>query len=123
MRRLHPFSRAPDPPASMIGFLVRLTALACLAVAFALLVVDGTRSLAGNEMLLTPLGQVAFDLWPEKMKLVQPGIEKNLHPLLWDPILLTLLKMPGWLILGALGTLLFYAGRRRAPDIGFSSRP
>ena len=107
----------------MIGFLARLAALAALAVAFALLVVDGTRSLAGNEVLLTPLGQIAFDLWPDKMALLQPAIEKNLHPLLWDPVLLTFLKLPGWLILGGFGALLFYAGGRRAAEIGFSSRP
>ena len=107
----------------MIGLLVRSTAFGVLAVAFALLVVDGTRSLAGNELLLTPLGKLAFDLWPERMALLQPAIERNLHPLLWDPVLLSALKLPGWLILGAAGAVLFYAGRRRAPEIGFSSRP
>jgi len=32
---------------------------------------------------------------------------------MWDPMILGLLRLPGWLALGGLGLILSYVGRRR----------
>ena len=42
--------------------------------------------------------------------------------MLWDPVLVTTLLLPTWLILGVLGILLLVITRRRPPKIGFSRR-
>ena len=102
----------------MFRLCFRLAGLAAIALAFALLVKDATRSIAGGELALTPLGFDAVTLFPAKFALLQPLLERNLHPFLWDPVVLTLLRLPTWLALGAFGALLFYAVRPRPARIG-----
>ena len=97
----------------MFRLMFRIAGLAAIALAFALLVKDATRSIAGGELALTSLGLDAVTLFPAKFALLQPMLERNLHPLLWDPVALTLLRLPTWLGLGAFGALLFYALRPR----------
>ena len=55
-------------------------------------------------------------------RLLQGFIERQIHPLLWDPILLHMLMLPNWLVLGLFGAGLFYLVRRRPPPIGHSNR-
>jgi hypothetical protein len=107
----------------MIRLLVRFLGLMLLAAAFAALIIDGTRSIAASSLLLTPLGQTGMWLFPNKFPLLQPMIEKNIHPLLWNPILLFILRLPTWLGLGMVGVACLEIARRRPRPIGFSSRP
>ena len=102
----------------MFRLLFRVLGLVAIALAFALLVKDATRSIAGGELALTPLGLDAVMLFPLKFAQMQPMLERNVHPLLWDPVALTVLRMPTWLALGAVGGLLFYAVRRRQSGFG-----
>ena len=44
---------------------------------------------------------------------LQNLLQKSLHPLMWDPIMLALLKLPAWVVLGAVGGALCFLGRRR----------
>ena len=106
----------------MIRFLVRCLGFLLIAVGFSALIVDGTRTIAGGELTLTPLGQIALALIPNKFPLLQPAIERHIHPLLWDPVLATLFRLPAWLVAGVVGTLLLRAARRNEPDVGFDSR-
>jgi hypothetical protein len=107
----------------MIRLLVRFLGLMLLAAAFAALIIDGTRSIAANSLLLTPLGQTGMWLFPNKFPLLQPLIERNIHPLLWNPALLFVLRLPTWLCLGLIGAACLEIARRRPQPIGFSSRP
>ncbi len=103
-------------------FIGRLIGLALLAGAFAAAVIDGARSIAASHILFTPLGETLYWAFPNKMPLLQPLIERQIHPLLWDPILLHLLLAPTWAALGVLGLALLYALRKRPPPIGYSER-
>jgi hypothetical protein len=63
----------------------------------------------------------AFDLWytywPGNLVVTQVIIERDFHPFLWDPVLLTALQLPAWGILGAPGMALIWSCRpRRASD-------
>lgn len=98
----------------MLRFLSRLIGFCMMAAAFVALVVDGTRSIAAGEFEATPLGATAFWLFPAKFPILQPAVERHLHPWLWDPLLVNLLLAPTWAVLGALGFLLFAVGLRRA---------
>ena len=102
----------------MFRIVCRSAGLVAIALAFALLVKDATRSLAGGELALTPLGLDVNTLFPAKFAQLQPLLERNLHPLLWDPVAVTLLRLPTWLALGAVGALLFYVLRPREQRIG-----
>lgn len=106
----------------MLRFLVRFAGLLLLAGGFAALIVDGTRSIAADAIVQTPLGETIHYLLPSKFDLIEPAV-RRLHPLLWDPVLLHLFQAPTWAILAISGLGLIYLARPRAPPIGFSSRP
>lgn len=100
----------------------RFIGLALLASAFAAAIIDGARSIAASRLILTPLGETLYWAFPNKMPLLQPFVEKRIHPLLWDPILYHVLLAPSWAVLGLLGLALLYALRKRPPPIGYSDR-
>jgi hypothetical protein len=106
----------------MIRFIIRLVALFALAAGFAVLVIDGTRSIAASGLVVTPFGETCAKFFPRQFPLLQPMAER-LHPLLWDPVLRDLFALPTWLVLTLFGTILFWLARRRRPKIGYSSRP
>ena len=106
----------------MIRILIRIIGLAALAGAFAAAVIDGARSIAAGQLSLTPMGATAYWAFPHKFPLMQSFIEREIHPLLWDPILLRILMLPTWAVLGIIGAGLLYVARKRPPPIGHSNR-
>lgn len=103
-------------------FLVRLIGYLCVAAGFIAAVLDGARSIANSAPRFTPLGDIVAAVLQERYALLQPAIERNLHPLLWDPVLLTQLRMPAALVALFLGFCLLWLGRRPQPRIGFVTR-
>jgi hypothetical protein len=103
-----------------LGF--RFAGFLAMAAAFVSLVIDGTRSIAGNTLTLTTLEQTAVAFFPTKFPLLEPAIQRNIHPFLWDPVLITLFRMPTWLVIGLLGLFLLAVTRKPAPKIGYSNR-
>jgi hypothetical protein len=106
----------------VIRLAVRLLGLALLALAFAAAVIDGAASIAANQLSITPIGRPLYLIFPNKFPLVQAFVEHQIHPLLWDPVLVDILMLPTWLALAVIGVGLFYVVRRRPPPIGHSSR-
>lgn len=76
-----------------------------IAAAIAL-VYDIGRALFGAAGF-TPagLGTLWYGLHPSSLNGAQAGIQRFVSPLLWDPIISTLLQMPLFLVCGALGLL------------------
>ncbi len=105
----------------MFRFLLRFVGLILLAGAFAAAVIDGARSLAAQQVMLTTMGRALAYALPSKFLLLEPFV-KRLHPLLWDPVLVAILSAPAFVDMAALGFVLFYLVRPRAPRIGASSR-
>ena len=103
----------------MLRLLLRIAGLLTLAAGFVALVVDGTRSIAAGALLLTPFGEVLTT----KLPVIQQAIVRNVHPLLWDPVATDLLRLPIWLVLALGGLFMLWIARRRAPVIGYTSRP
>ena len=53
-------------------------------------------------------------LHPGSLQLAQPAIERHVHPVLWDPVILTVLLTPAFVVLGVPGVLLLLlTGRQR----------
>lgn len=92
----------------------RIVGLIFLALALILLVVDGTRMLAAQGYVATPLGDWLAQIAPAMLEAAQAAIQENVHPLLWDPGLTTLLAWPGWAVLGGIAILSLLLGRSRS---------
>ena len=107
----------------MLRFLVRALGLLLLAAGFAALIVDGTRSIAASSPSIARFGDLCSYLFPKLYPLLQPAIERNVHPLLWDPMLRGFFLVPGWIVLTAFGLLLIWMAKRRRISVGYSSRP
>lgn len=105
----------------MTRFLTRTVALLLLAAGFAALVVDGVRSIAASRLVVTAFGETAYRLFPHSFPMLQPVVEQRVHPILWDPFLLSFFLTPTSIVLGFLGLVLFWAARRRE-TIGFDPR-
>ncbi|MEK9946794.1 MAG: hypothetical protein VW999_12500 [Alphaproteobacteria bacterium] len=65
------------------------------------------------------LGEQWFRLHKESLGLTQAGIQRHIAPWLWDPVLLTVMLWPGWLVFGVLGLILRWLFRRRRKDRWF----
>lgn len=107
----------------MLRFLVRGLGGILLAAGFAALVIDGSRSIAASSLMMGRFGDLCAALFPKLFAVLQPAIERNIHPLVWDPILVGFFLAPSWIVLTLLGLLLVWLARRRRVAIGYSSRP
>ena len=104
----------------MIRFLLRVIGLFCLAAAFILVIYDGTKSIAGNNVYLTSVR----DLWQlingASLAKIQPLLSPFAGGILWDPVAIGILGAPSWALLGAFGILCILMGRRKKPLIGYA---
>jgi hypothetical protein len=101
----------------MFRLLLRLVGLLSFAGAFALAVMDGTRALAANRLLFTPVSEVLQG----RLSAVERSLY-TIHPMLWDPLATTVLRLPLALLLCLIGILMMLATRPSEPLIGYSDR-
>jgi hypothetical protein len=99
----------------MLGYLL-------VAGGFVMLITDGARSIANSILRFTPLGETLPTLAGERFRLLQPAVERNLHPVLWDPVLVNLLQLPTAAAGLLLGFLLLRLGAAPRPGIGIVTR-
>ncbi len=66
----------------------------------------------------------AYDLWytvsPKSLVIARIIVERNAHAIVWDPLLVTVLQFPAWLLLGGPGAVLawfFRTPRLKSEDI------
>ncbi len=103
----------------MIRFLCRFIGLICLALAFILVIYDGTKSIAGKNLYLTSM-QALWDLINAgSLARLKPLIAPYAKGYLWDPVMVSFLTAPSWVVLGALGIVLLLLGRKKKPLIGY----
>ena len=105
----------------MIRLTFRFLGMLLLAAAFAALIIDGTKSIAASTVIYTPTADTAAQIFPEKFKLLQPALA-HIHPLLWDPTMTSILRLPVWIIIAVFGMICLLLGRKPRPKIGYSSR-
>lgn len=104
----------------MIKFLLRTLGLFGLAAAFVLVIYDGTKSIAGNRLFLTSVGDLWALLSPKSLATLQPLLSPYAGGVLWDPVAVTFLSWPSWAVLGVLAILFMLLGRPRRPLIGYA---
>lgn len=97
----------------MIRFLVRFIGLWLLAGGFVAFVVDGTRSIASSDIVMTPLGEAWFATNEASLGHFQTLVETHLSPEIWERFMVPLLMAPLAAVLGGLGFILLLLGRTR----------
>jgi hypothetical protein len=99
----------------MLLFL-RILGVWFLLLAMVAAVVDATKSLAGGgQLVITPLGLEWSSLSPASFDAAKTAIETNIAPVLWNPVITTILQAPAWIVFGLLGAALYWLGRKRRP--------
>jgi hypothetical protein len=111
------FSADDDP--AMIRFLFRFLGLLSLALGFIFLVYDGTKSIADQRIVTVKVREIWEGVHEPSLVSVEPAL-KRLAPWLWDPLAVTVLNSPSWLVLVILGTVLILLGRKKKPLIGYA---
>ncbi len=106
----------------MLRFIFRFIGLWLLAGAFIALVVDGTRSISAGRVAITPFGEAWDALHPASFDAMRTSIEASLPLWVWNPVLLSVMLTPVWIVLGAAGIVFALIGRKRERRIGYSSR-
>ncbi|MDH3579528.1 MAG: hypothetical protein OEM91_02740 [Hyphomicrobiales bacterium] len=95
---------------------LRVLGIWSLLAAMVALTVDGTRSLAGQgQFIVTKLGEHWFKLHSASLNTFQASVERHVHPVLWDPVIINVLQIPTWIFFTVLGLLLYWIGRRKKP--------
>src|SRR4051794_16509076 len=97
----------------MIRALFRLLGLLLLAGGFILLIYDGARSIADKTVKIYKFSEAWSDLNQSSLIALQPAIERHAGAWLWDPVIVTLLAQPVWLVLGLVGIVLLLLGRKK----------
>jgi hypothetical protein len=104
----------------MIRFLFRALGLIVLAAAFVTVLYDGTKTIAANELSITPLSQIWVTINAASLEALQTGVERQFPPWVWDPGFKAVLTAPAAAVLAVLGAILLLLGRRKKPLIGYS---
>ena len=85
----------------------RVLGVWCLLAAAVILIIDGTKSISTGTWVATRLGQHWYNLDPASLNVSQAAVERYVHPVLWDPVIISILQTPSWIVFGILGVLLY----------------
>jgi hypothetical protein len=102
----------------MLKGLIRLAGFLFTAAGFVQVVIDGTRSIAADAFVYTPLGESLHDYAPRWLEHLAAAI----GPQAFERIALPALSAPTALVLIVLGLLLLFMARRRPEKIGHPAR-
>ena len=108
----------------MLLFLPRFVGLWFVAGALAAVTIDAARSIAASAFTLTPFGATLHALAPATLLAAQTFVQQRIEPhvggWVWDPLIQSVLLLPTWIVLGAIGFLLTYLGRGRGRQSAFA---
>jgi len=97
--------------------LLRILGTLLIAFAVILLIIDGTKSLGGNAIVVTSLNDTWTALQPESLATLKQFFETRLFGPILETVVSGLLSLPGWAVVGTPGLLLAWAGRSRRERI------
>jgi hypothetical protein len=97
--------------------LLRLVGYMCLLIAAVVATIDAIKNLAApdGDWIFTSLGDQLQRLSPKSLVTAEAAVDKYAGHFWWDPITTEVLRAPTWEGFGALGFLLVWLGRKRAP--------
>ena len=92
---------------------LRVVGTLLIAFAVILIIIDGTRSLAANGLVFTPLEATWQSMHAESLAAVRDFLSSRLFGPVLEPVVSAILSFPGWAVIGVPGLLLAWAGRSR----------
>jgi hypothetical protein len=93
---------------------MRVLAYPLLLLAAVALITDVTRTASGDAgLVVTSLAEHWRAIAPATFDAARAAVTRRVGTWMWDPMIFSVLRLPGWLALGGLGLALSYAGRRR----------
>lgn len=104
----------------MFRALFRLLSMIALSIAVIMAVIDATRSVAAETLVMTPLISSWRDVAPSLLEGLEQSMTRSLPPFLWDPVMTTILSQPGFAIFTVLALLFAMIGRRPAAPRRFA---
>lgn len=102
----------------MIRAFFRLLAMLAVAVAVIMAVLDATRTVAAQALVTTPLLTSWEAAAPRSLDALQNFVTERLAGFLWDPVLTSLLGLPGFVVMGLVAFLLYAIGHKPKRRIG-----
>ena len=83
------------------------------AVAFMTAGVEILASLEAGAYQGLAIGHLWFKIDAASLNLSQAVVQRHVHPSVWDPVIVTVLGWPAWIVFGVLGPALAFLFRRR----------
>ena len=100
---------------AMLRPALRFIASVFMLVAIIALVADITRmQLSAPGPTFAPLAMHFREIIPGTLLAAEKAISSGAHPLVWNPLLTTLIAVPTWILFAVLSLLILYAIRERA---------
>ena len=96
-------------------FLWRIPGWCLLVMAFVFTAAEAVVHGMLNKFGIVAASKVMEILAPDTLAGMKAAITENISPLVWDPFMLTLLQLPGWILLGGPGVFLVWFFRDRTP--------
>lgn len=93
--------------------ILRLLGTWLVGVALILLIIDGTKSLGANAVVLTSLGDTWTSLHAQSLEQVRAFLASRFFGPLLDIVITALLTFPGWVVLGIPGIFIAWLGRSK----------
>lgn len=91
----------------IIGYVLLLAGLVALGA-------ELLSSLEAGKWTIIPLGQRWVEFFGfTSLQSIQVGLERYVHPFLWNPVLQSVFEAPAWLPLVLLGLIFILVARRR----------
>lgn len=100
-------------------FLARSLGLLLVAAGFVGLVIDGTRSIVNNAISFASLAGVINALVPGGVSGLQARVTAQLHPWLWDSLLVHVVQLPASVTAFLVGAFLLWLGQKPLEPIGY----
>lgn len=97
----------------MFKAVLRLLSMIFLSISTIMAVLDATRSIAAEALVMTPIGVSWSAVSPATLGQVQGLIVQNFPAFVWNPVASSVLNFPGFAIFAILAVLFALAGRRR----------
>ena len=91
-----------------------------LALGFVFLVYDGTKSIANRALEMTTVERVWNEVSTKGPQDVLRPLTAPIASWLWDPVTVSLLGAPIWIVLAVLASILMIFGRKKKPLIGYA---
>ena len=93
----------------------RITGWCILVMAFVFTAAEAVVHGMLSEYGIVAASKVLAVLAPDTLADMKETVTENMSPLVWDPFMLTLLQLPGWILLGGPGVFLVWYFRDRTP--------